>query len=230
MRILLFLIILSISAQAKTVKPGPYDRFKIVKDTFSMALNVMWPSFEDPAFFCGQIEQESNWKSRAELKTHREYGFGYGQFTLTYDAAGKVKMNVWQEMRDKYPKLFAGWSWENRFDSRFQIMALLQLNRTNYIALGNYGPVGSDSRKFAMARAYNGGLGGVNKDMRFCLGKGVPLSDCQFKAGVDPNLSTKSKKPFGPGYGAQSAYSINSSYASLIEGRKVKYLKDFPRK
>lgn len=226
---ILIMVSLAFAAPTKHAKPRVHketaaDRFVLLKDTFDMARKVMWPDLTDPALICGQLEIESGWKKYAVLKTQREYGFGLAAITVAYDKNGKERMNVFADIKRRYPAAYRDWTWENRFDARFQLMASLQMSKTNYVALSMFTP--GEQRLKAMLSAYNGGLGSVLQDRRLCLSMESDKSRCnQWDNGVALR-SYKSRKPLGPEY-SRSAFQVNREYPVLIYQRKRNYVKFF---
>lgn len=181
-----------------------------------------WPAMPIPSALAAQTETESCitlkhskcWNVRAELKTDREYGFGLGQITIT------KKFNVFEELKASN-KALADWRWEDRFNARYQLRAIvikdLQCNNMMRNTATQL-----DQLKMAFS-CYNGGGGGVLKDRRLCSNT----------AGCDPRvwdgnveLTSFKSKVAVKGYG-QSFYAINRGYVkALIElqPRRAKYV------
>lgn len=178
----------------------------------------VWPDAPGPAgWTAAQVHKESCitvkhprcWNPRAELKTDREYGFGFGQITTSYRKDGTERFNVFKELKALDPVLRA-WQWEDRFNPEMQLRALLVKNMIGYQSItGAANRV--DHLAFSLA-GYNGGLAGVLSDRRLC----------QATPGCDPNrwfghvekYSNKSKTAW-KGYG-QSAFQINRAYPRAI--------------
>lgn len=185
-------------------------------------LDTYWPTMPLRSSMAAQIEKESCitlkhskcWNTRAELKTDREYGFGLGQITIT------KKFNVFEELKASNKGL-RDWKWEDRFDARYQLRAVVVKDLQSYERIkGSATPI--DRLSFTYS-AYNGGLGGVIKDRSLCANtKGCDNS--RWKGHVE--LTSFKSKVAVKGYG-QSFYQINRGYVDqLIElqPRRAKYI------
>lgn len=190
-------------------------------------INVVWPTAPHREFIASQIEQETCatlthskcWNPTAELKTSREYGFGLGQITRAFRADGSVRFDKFKELGAAYRSL-AGWTWEDRFNPRYQMIALVEMDRG--ICLGIDSVADSvETVAFCMS-AYNGGEGGLMQDRMLCRNT----------KGCDPSrwwkhVEKTSLKPTAKweGYG-QSAFAINRGYVHNIWNvRRAKYVK-----
>lgn len=181
-----------------------------------------WPTIPIPSVLAAQVETESCitlkhskcWNVRAELKTDREYGFGLGQITIT------KKFNVFEELKASN-KALADWRWEDRFNARYQLRAIVIKDlQCNNMMRDTATPL--DRLKMAVS-CYNGGGGGVLKDRRLCSST----------VGCDPRvwdgnveLTSFKSRTAVKGYG-QSFYAINRGYVkALIElqPRRAKYV------
>lgn len=185
----------------------------------------VWPTAPDPHTLGGQVEQESCvslrhakcWNPGAELKTSREYGFGFGQVTVAYRPDGSVRFNKFDELRTEFPSL-RSWSWADRYRADYQLKALVEMDRTLFSAFPD-AATPQDRWAFALV-SYNGGKGGTMQDRLLCSNT----------AGCDPRVwfghvertSLKTRK-VNPGYG-RSAFEINREYPRLIlQIRRDKY-------
>lgn len=188
-----------------------------------MEITTKWPTMPLRSTIAAQIEKESCislkhskcWNPRAELKTSREYGFGLGQITIT------SRFNVFEELKAEH-KTLSDWKWEDRFDARYQIRAVVLKDQRTYYAIK--GATTEIDRLSFMFSAYNGGLGGVTKDRVLCSNtKGCDKN--KWKGNVE-NTSYKSKTAV-KGYG-QSFFAINRGYVDQIinlQPRREKYVK-----
>lgn len=179
-----------------------------------------WPTVPTRSAIPAQIEQETCpsltsrqcWNPRAELKTSREYGFGLGQITVT------DRFNTFNEVRQAHRQALAAWNWDDRYDPRFQMRALVLMDRGLFTRFG----FAADARErmaFTFA-GYNGGAGGVLKDREVC--RYTTGCDVGRWWGHVERTSTKSRAKW-QGYG-QSAFDINRTYVTnIMTVRRAKY-------
>lgn len=176
-----------------------------------------WPALPQPAVLAAQIEQETCvrltdrtcYSPAAQLKTAREYGFNYGQITVT------AAFNNFQTVR-RLDAALASWQWADRLDGAKGLIALLAMDRQAYNACAPLMAQGAD-RMACMLAVYNGGLGGFRSDRRLCSNT----------RGCDPtrwfgnvaDTSLKARKP-AAGYG-QSFFQINRGYVSSVLGPRL---------
>lgn len=193
-------------------------------------LAEMWPELEDRAVIAAQIEQETCvdsipverqkkcWSPKAELKTEREYGFGLGGITILYDEAGQERSNGFEDVK-KLDAILADWQWEDRFDGKMQLRAVIALNRKLWRRLSF--EVADDREKTAfLLAAYNGGLGALLKDRALCE-KTLGCEAKRWFGHVEKN-SEKPKTP-APGY-TKSFFEMNRDYVTqILDVRKSKY-------
>lgn len=185
----------------------------------------IWPDAPQPWFLAGQIEQESClslthskcWNPRAELKTSRENGIGLGQFTRAFRADGSIRFDKIAELSAAHASL-RGWSWDNRYDAHYQLIALLEMNRAIYRRQKNAATV-IDRLSFSLS-AYNGGEGGLLQDRRLCANT-AGCDPARWKGHVAEH-SLKSRRPVA-GY-RQSFFHINREYVTnVLDVRRQKY-------
>jgi len=165
----------------------------------------------------GSVEQESLWKVNAQLKTSREWGCGFGQFTIAYDKNGKVRFDALEETKRLHPSL-KEWSWEDCTNAQYQLRAMLLKQKAGYRSC----EVQMANPREALAceaAKYNGGAGSISKRIRLC----------RMDAKCDPeywygNLETKCAQSNVKvaGYG-ESFCMINSKYPGRVESRSKKY-------
>jgi len=186
----------------------------------------LWPDAPEGFTLAGLVEQESCtslksprcWDPHAELKTRREYGFGLGQITVAYKADGSERFNKFKELKGQYASLHA-WRWEDRYDPGYQLTAIVEMVHGIWRRIPPAD--GADAQWAFTLNSYNGGLGGLLQDRRYCASS----------RGCNPKLwfgniethSLKSRAP-QPGYGGQSWFSITRGYVrNVLKVRRAKY-------
>ena len=197
--------------------------------TLKAEIAASWPSMPMPSVLASQIEQETCvslkspkcWSPTAELKTSREYGFGFFQHTRAYRADGSVRFDAWADARQAYG--LKAWSWANRYDPAMQMRAGVLSNKSCFNRIGKLVP--TDYNRLAMCdAAHNGGYGGLAQERRMCASAD----------GCDPDVwfgnvelhSIKSRVKW-KGYG-ESAYSINRGHVrNVMIVRRPKYAQWF---
>lgn len=207
--------VLTASEKKMTDKAAPYMPGLKVK------IDKYWSDMPYPSTLAALVEKESLWNPRAELcmpkgskppNCGREYGFGFGQLTIT------PRFNVFEEVKALHPDL-KSWKFEDRFNADYQLSSVVLKNRLHFRQCQKLMNPGVDTHACGYS-SYNGGYGGVVADRRLCSNT----------AGCDPKKwfgnvelqSMKAKEPL-PGYG-QSFYQINRGYVrALIIERPVKY-------
>ncbi len=186
---------------------------------------ALWPDAPAPSFLAGQVEQESCitlkharcWNPRAELKTARENGIGFGQFTRAYNKDGSIRFDTISDLAKQHAEL-RGWSWSRRYDPGYQLRAIVLMDR-GLFDRQRLGATGMDRLAFALS-AYNGGAGGVLQDQRLC--RNTPGCDPAIWFGHVERTSLKSRTPHA-GYGL-SFYQINRDYVhNVLNVRRHKY-------
>jgi len=202
------------------------ERAQIYLPVLADEISDHWSDLPLRSVLAAQIEQETCitlkhrycWSRLAQLKTSREYGFGMGQHTRAFRADGSARFDAHAEALAKYPAL-AGWTFENRFDARMQIRAIVLGNRDCYRRVTQLGPDAYNALAMCDA-AHNGGLGGILNERRIC----AQVSGCdanQWFGNVE-NHSLKSRVKAG-GYG-MSWYDINRTHVrNVMITRRPKY-------
>lgn len=151
-----------IPAQAKELLP-----------LLASVVQAQWPACPEPWVIAGKIEQESNWRIRAELKTSREYGFGLGQITIAYNADGTERFNNFTEAL-RVTMMTKTITWSTRFDPRFQLTYSVLSDRSNFAAASTFFDDDA-SRTAGMLVAYNAGLGGLVRRKAAAVERGIAV-------------------------------------------------------
>lgn len=217
----------SLRAQAAdTLPPGARTHLPALAEE----LHDFWPDLHLRSVIAAQVEQESCislrnkrcWQPTAELKTSREYGFGFVQTTVAYRADGSERFNRWREDRDQFPAELANWTWDRRFDARMQLRAGILGNRSCYRRLQQMSQADEYNALAMCDAAHNGGYDAMLGERRMCAAS----------PGCNPNLwfrnvelySAKSRVKLR-GYG-QSWFDINRGHVRnvmLMQPRRHKY-------
>jgi hypothetical protein len=188
----------------------------------ALELTTFWPDLSPRSLVAAQVEQETCyslthpkcWNPRAELKTSREYGFGLGQATVT------DRFNTWADLRGRYARELGGWTWEDRFDARYQLRAIVLYDRELYRRCA---PLMASTRDghACMASAYNGGFGGFTRDRSLCAN--TDGCDRERWFGNVERVSYKAKLA-APGYG-KSFFDVNREYVrNVLDVRRPRYV------
>lgn len=204
------LVVFAPRAHASEIPPGA----QIYGPMLKAEQEKYWADHPDPALLYGLVEQESCislrhskcWNPKAQLKTAREEGAGFGQITRAYRADGSVRFDSLVDMRSRYAPL-ADWSWQNVYSRPdLQLRAMVLMSRDNARSFRHtLEPLG-----FADA-AYNGGLPGVQRERRACeLSPG-----CDARRWFDQveKHCLKSKAAL---YGKRSACDINREHVRMV--------------
>ena len=237
MKILVFLFALLVSLPALALdlsRPGlPANSYTFLPLLDEVATQY-WPAAPSKSFMAGQIEKETCitlkhakcWTPRAELKTSREWGRGFGQMTTAYRADGSVRFDALAEVKAMH-KDFAAWDDKaDPYSPRYQMMALVVKNKGLYASTSKLFSTRRDALAGALS-AYNGGYGGVLQDRTLC--SKTPGCDRSLWFGHVENTSMKNKIAVA-GYG-QSWFAINRKYPVEILGVKgQRYLAVFGEK
>lgn len=186
-----------------------------------------WPAMPLPSALGAQVEQEtcislkgrSCWNPRAELKTSREQGVGLGQLTRAFRMDGSTRFDALADIVKAHPQELAGLSWENRFDPRLQLRALVLKDLQGFDLVQS---AATDADRLAMSfAAYNGGSGGLSSDRRACAGT-TGCNPGKWFGNVE-RTSLKAKAAV-PGYG-KSFFEINREYVrAILITRRQRYL------
>lgn len=216
MRALLFILIYLFMTFPVHAQKLPGESAKLLPDLVE-EIDVYWQDIPDYVFPAGLIDQESNWKPTATLRTSRELGCGLGQFTLAKDAKGGVRFDALTEVKGLSPAL-AEWSWRDCSATRFQMRAVVI--KTKSLARSCYATM-KDGKNVLMCvgGGYNGGAGSVTKRQRFC--RATPGCDPTVWEGHLEKQCPQSNVKV-QGYG-ESFCDINSKYPGRIYARMPKF-------
>lgn len=215
----------SIAIDVKTyIPPRALPLLGLVK---SESIRLM-PDMPYPYYFGALIEHESCislthsrcWSPTSQLKSQREIGIGLSQLTKAYNTDGSVRFDVLTDLAKRHKQELRELSWDTVRDRPdLQIRAMILLSRSNYNALYT---IQNPYERLAMTDvAYNGGLGGLQKERRVC----------GLSANCDPNkwfdnverYCLKSKKPI---YAGRSACTISRNHpVDTLKHRMPKYKK-----
>lgn len=204
------------SAAAAPTKKLPGDAAQYLP-VLKGEIDTFWPAHPLREHAAGTVEQESLWKQNAQLRTSREWGCGFGQFTVAYDKNGKVRFDALTETKRLHSSL-KDWNWQDCSNARYQLRGMLLKMKSGYrtceVQMAN-----TREALACEAAKYNGGAGSVSKRIRLC----------QMDAKCNPeywydNLNTKCAQSnvAVAGYG-ESFCMINSKYPGRVELRMVKY-------
>lgn len=186
-----------------------------------------WPAAPEPWVMAAQVEKETCitlthskcWSPRAELKTSRENGIGFGQATRAYNSDGSIRFDKISELRAAHPAALRGWAWETRYDPELQMRGLVLADWMGFKRFKGLVNTDMDAWRFTLA-GYNGGDGAVLQDRLACR-TAPPCNPAVWYGNVELH-SKKSRKPW-KGYG-QSAYEINRGYVRRVETRAPDYI------
>lgn len=213
------------AAHAQDVRTFIPERAQQYQPVLATEQRNFWPDHPRRELLPALVEQESCvglkhsrcWSPTSQLKSAREVGAGLGQITKAYRADGSLRFDSIAEMRRQHPAL-RELSWSNVYQRPdLQLRAMVLESRNGFLALSAVSDV---SQRLAFAdAAYNGGLGGVQKERRAC----------GLKAGCDPqrwfgNVEQTCMKSRAPIYGSRSACDINREHVrNVMLVRSPKY-------
>lgn len=205
------------SAHAQNIDVPPHPRAVALAPVLQAETARWWPDLDRPHYVPALISHESCitythrrcWSPDSELRSQREQGLGLGQLTRAFRADGSVRFDSLAEMRDRHPAL-ADLDWSTlRGRPDLQIRALVLMSRDNWHALrGVQDPL---HRLAFTDAAYNGGLGGVQRERRAC----------EIAAGCNPqrwwgHVEHRCLKSRQPLYGGRSACDINRHHVTDV--------------
>lgn len=206
----------------RTYIPPAAEEYRTI---FQSEQTAHWPDHPRPELLPALVEHESCislthsrcWNATSRLKTKREEGAGLGQLTRAWRPDGSLRFDALAEMRDRHPAL-TPLSWANIYSRPdLQLRAVVLKVREDFLSLRM---VSDPGIRLAFAdAAYNGGLGGVQKERRACgLTSGC---DPQRWFGHVDRVCLKSRQPL---YGGRSACDINRHHVyDVVVTRAPKY-------
>ncbi len=194
----------------------PGESAKLLPDLVE-EVDTYWFDIPDYVFPAGLIDQESNWKPGATLRTSRELGCGLGQFTLAKDATGKTRFDALAETKS-LDKSLAEWSWRDCQAVRFQMRAVVLKTKSMYRSC-QVTMLDSRNALMCVGAGYNGGAGSVSKRQRFC--RATPGCNPRVWEGQLTTQCPQSQVKV-QGYG-ESFCDINSKYPGRIYARMPKF-------
>ncbi len=184
-----------------------------------------WPDLHMREYVPGLIEHESCitlthrrcWSPTSQLKTQREEGAGLGQLTRAWNPDGSVRFDALAQMRESHPAL-REIDWATIYQRPdLQVRALVLMSRSNWQSLRF---VSDRDQRLAMTdAAYNGGLGGLQRERRACA----------VASGCDPaqwwgHVEARCLKSRAPLYAGRSACDINRHHVKdVMRVRSPKY-------
>lgn len=212
-------------ARAQDVRTWIPPAAEVHRAAFQAEQRAHWPDHPRPELLPALVEHESCitlrhsrcWSATSRLKTSREEGAGLGQITRAWSPDGRLRFDALAEMRQAHPAL-RELSWATIYQRPdLQLRAVILKVRGDYQALRM---VEDLWHRLAMAdAAYNGGLGGLQKERRACQVK--PRCDPQLWWGHVEATCLKSRAPL---YGGRSACDINRNHVSdVLLVRSPKY-------
>lgn len=173
---------------------------------------------------CIGLKHSRCWNPSSKLQSPRELGAGLGQITKAYNPDGSIRFDALTELKLKHPKELAEFNWGTVFRRPdLQVRAVVLKSKDNYLVYKR----GSVSEFNALAfgdAAYNGGIGGLNRDRRACGLSKTCNPDIWF--GNVELYCTKSRAIL---YGKRSACDINREHVhEVLQLRSTKYRQFWP--
>lgn len=211
--------------RAEELRPVPARAVPLLP-VLAAEVDTHWPDMPWRPYLGGLIEHESCltlthsrcWSPTARLKSAREEGAGLGQLTRAWHPDGRLRFDALQELRERHPAL-RELDWATVYERPdLQLRAVVLKVRQDYRALEVVRSI-VNRLDFADA-AYNGGLGGVQRERRACgLQEGC---DPQVWFGHVEHVCLKSRRAL---YGGRSACDINRHHvADVVRVRAPRYV------
>ena len=186
------------------------EKAKPYLNTFREVVHEYWTDVKNEHYMLGQVEQESRWNPRAELKTSREYGFGFAQITVT------ERFNNFLEAK-KNIKALSSWTWDNRFESKYQFTYLVLTDKSNFHQMVKL----LDSVKDRWAGAlvsYNAGMGVITQRRALCKQTLGCQSDIWFGGLDSVHMKYEDRLLYG-----RTLYRMRNEYPELVIKKAEKY-------
>lgn len=168
---------------------------------------------------CIGLKHSRCWNPSSKLQSPREIGVGLGQITKAFNPDGSVRFDALTELKLKHPQELREFNWQSVWTRPdLQIRAVVLKSKDNYLIYKRGDVTEYNALAFGDA-AYNGGIGGLNRDR----------TACKISGKCDPNIwfghvekyCTKSKAIL---YGNRSACDINRHHVhEVLELRSHKY-------
>ncbi len=137
------------------------EKAKLYINEIKNCYNLYWKEIPLKQIPMGQIEQESNWNSKAHLHTYREDGYGLVQITVT------PRFNSF--LTAKQYKPLKSWNWKkDPYNTKNQITFLVLQDRDNYNQIKRYF-INDEERFKGLLVCYNAGLGRVLRRRQFAI-------------------------------------------------------------
>lgn len=175
--------LLSVIIVASAANAMPPDRSRPLLPVLAKIEAQQWPGIVYPQVPAGQVEQESSWKKRAELRTSREHGRGLVQLTIAYRDDGSERFNSYREAVASFQAL-ATWDWQAEpYRVDYQLTYLVLQDRANAQRVRALGIVDPAETWKAALVCYNAGPGRVLKRRAYALARGLPAE--RWSGGLD---------------------------------------------
>ncbi|MBX3603175.1 MAG: hypothetical protein KF863_21350 [Rubrivivax sp.] len=216
--------LLGLFGRAAHAQPQPHARALALAPVLVAEIDRHWPDLPQRAYVPALISHESCisythsrcWSPTSRLRTQREEGAGMGQLTRAWHPDGRLRFDALAELRDRHPAL-RDLDWATIYGRPdLQVRAIVLMSRDNWRALA---PVAAPLERLAMAdAAYNGGLGGLQRERRAC----------QVAAGCDPgrwwgHVEHRCLKSRAPLYAGRSPCDINRHHVVDVWARMPRY-------
>jgi hypothetical protein len=133
------------------------DKAKPYLPKLTGSIDKHWPTLTVRHFLAGQVERESEWNTRATLKTSRELGRGLCQPTIAWDNKGKERFNAYKDAMAY--KALRGWDWRNDpFNPGYQLQLLVLRDRDAFRQVRPF-MINDEEAMKVMAVMFNAGEG-----------------------------------------------------------------------